>query len=154
LTDYTKYQPDLDNFLNRGMELLEKMDAETIKQDFGKAIQLAIDIFGNDAFRKRKDKNAPRRPINKAYFEVIAANFAILNNKDEEKLRLNSELFKDNLIILMNHQRYNDSLSRGTGTKDSVNIRFSFFQDVIKETIKGNIYKIELKENTQKVLES
>ena len=154
LTDYTKYVPDLDSFLNRGMELLEKMDTEPIKQDFRKAMQLAIDIFGNDAFRKRIDKNAFRRPINKAYFEVITANFSKLNNRDEENLRLNSELFKNNLIILMNYQRYNDSLSRGTGTKDSVNIRFSFFQDVIKESIKGDIYKTELKENIQKFLEN
>ena len=54
----------------------------------------------------------------------------------------------------MKHQRYNDSLSRGTGTKDSVNIRFSLFQDVIKESIKGNIYKTELKENIKKFLEN
>jgi len=140
----------MDDFLNKGMELLEKMDIEPIKQDFRKAMQLAIDIFGNDAFRKRTDKNASRRPINKAYFDVITAKFAKLNNRDEEKLRLNIELFKSNLIILMNYRRFNDSLSRGTGTKDSVNIRFSFFQDVIKE----NIYKTELKENIQKFLEN
>jgi len=144
LTDYTKYVPDLDNFLNEGMELLEKKETEPIKQDFRKALQLAIDIFGNDAFRKRINKNASRRPINKAYFEVITANFSKLNNENEEKLRLNSELFKNNLIILMNYQRYSDSLSVGTGTKDSVNTRFSLFQDVIKESIKGNIYKTDM----------
>jgi hypothetical protein len=149
LTDHTKYVPDLDSFLNTGMELLEKKDMESIKQDFIKALRLAMDIFGNDAFRKRTNKTASRQPINKAYFEVITTGFSKLDDKDEKKLRQNSELFKNNLITLMNYQRYSDSLSSGTGKKESVNTRFFLFQDVINESIKGNIYKIELKENVQ-----
>jgi hypothetical protein len=154
LTDYTKYVPDLDSFLNKGMELLEKIDTEPLKQDFRKALRLTIDIFGTDAFRKRIDKNASRGRINKAYFEVITASFSKLDNEDEKELRRNSELFKNNLITLMNYQRYSDSLSRGTGNKDSVNTRFSLFQDVIKESIKGNIYKTKLQENIENLLGS
>ena len=137
LTDYSKYVPDLDSFLNAGMELLEKEDIEPIKQNFKKALQLAIDIFDRDAFRKRIKKTAQRNPINKAYFEVITVNFSKLDSKEEKLLRQNSELLKDNLIELMNSKRYNDSLSVGTGTKDSVNIRFSWFQHVLKKSIQG-----------------
>jgi hypothetical protein len=98
---------------------------------------LAIDIFEEDAFRKRVDKALPRRPINKAYFEVITVNFSKLNSEEENLLRQNSELLKDNLMELMKSKRYNNSLSVGTGTKDSVNIRFSWFQQVLQKSIHG-----------------
>ena len=137
LTDYTEYVPDLDSFLNAGMELLEKQTVDPIRESFRKALQLAIDIFSADAFRKRTKHTNPRRPINKAYFEVITVGFAKLSNEKEFLLRQNSELLKDNLIELMNSKRYSNSLSVGTGTKDSVNIRFSWFQYVLDKSIQG-----------------
>jgi hypothetical protein len=149
LTDYTEYVPDLDKFLNRGMELLEKEDIERIKQSFKKALQLAIDIFGNDAFRKRINKTNPRRQINKAYFEVITVNFSKLSTEEENLLRQNSELLKDNLIVLMNNKRYDNSLSEGTGTKDRVNIRFSWFKEVLQKSI----HKIRIRINDDNKIE-
>ena len=138
LTDYTKYTPDLDSFLNSGMELLEiYRDIASLKQDFRKSLQLAIDIFEEDAFRKRINKKDRRSLINKAYFEVITVNFSKLNSEEENLLRQNSELLKDNLMELMKSKRYNNSLSVGTGTKDSVNIRFSWFQHVLQKSIHG-----------------
>lgn len=142
LTDYTEYAPDLDSFLNSSMELLEEKDIEPIKQNFRKALLLAIDIFGADAFRKRIDKTATRRPINKAYFEVITVNFSKLNDDEEILLRQKTELLKDNLIELLKNKRYNNSLSLGTGTKDSVNIRFSWFNQVLKKSINGQKIRI------------
>jgi hypothetical protein len=147
LTDYTKYTPDLDSFLNSTMNLLEKADIESIKRDLRKALQLAIDIFGTEAFRK-KIKTAKRSPINKAYFEVIAVNFARLNSKDEKSLRQHSELFKDNLIKMMRSKRYENSLAV-TGNKDSVIIRFSWFQEVMQNSIKG--LKIRVNKDDNKI---
>jgi hypothetical protein len=137
LINYTEYQPGLDDFINLSMELLEKKDANLLESDFKRSLQLAIDIFGNDAFRKRTNKKDNRRPVNKAYFEVIAVNFANLNSNEEVLIRENSELLKDNLIELMNNDRYSNALSAGTGTKDSVTIRFSWFQQVLQKSING-----------------
>jgi len=143
LTDYKDYKPDLDNFLNEGMELLRKEDIkiEPIKRDFKKALQLAIDIFEADAFRKRINKKDRRSKINKAYFEAITVNFSKLTSKDEKLLRYNKELFKENLIKLMKSKRYNSSLSV-TGNKDSVFIRFSMFQQVMQKSIQGKKVRI------------
>jgi len=143
LKSYTNYDtPDLDTFLNSGMDLLEKSDIQDITQNFRKALQLAMDIFGVDAFRRRTDKVAPRCPINKAYFEVITVNFAKINKEEEQMLRRNSELFKDNLIKLMRCKHYSDSLSRGTGTKERVNVRFSLFYQVMQKSIHGQKIRI------------
>jgi hypothetical protein len=141
LTDYTEYMPDLDRFLNSGMELLEKENIEPIKQNFKKSLQLATNIFKADAFRKRVDKNTKRKPINKAYFEVITVSFSKLNNEDEKLLLHNKELLKNNLIELMRNKRYDNSL-KATGTKDSVTIRFSMFQQVMQKSIQGKNVRI------------
>ena len=152
LTDFNKYYPDLDTFINDNMELLANLDQnelEKLMSDFYRSMNLSFMIFGNDAYRKRNEKCATRKPINKAYFEVIAVNFAQLNNSEIESLKLNQELLKDNLITLMKNNRYWNSLSAGTGKKDSVSIRFSWFHETMKKSINGkpiritNDYKIE-----------
>ncbi|MCL2182303.1 MAG: DUF262 domain-containing protein [Chitinispirillia bacterium] len=142
LTDYYKYTPDLNMFLNVTMELLEKEDIEPIKQDFRKALLLAIDIFGNDAFRKRVNTEDQRRQLNKAYFEVITVNFSRLSNDEENLLRKNAEILKYNLIELMRNNKYNNSLSFATGTKDNVNVRFSWFKYVLQKSVQGRKVRI------------
>lgn len=137
LIDYTKYQPGLDDFINSTMELLEHTNIEKLESDFITALNLSIKVFGEDAFRKRTDKNGKRRPINKAYFEVITVSFAKLNQSDQDKLLQNKKILKDNLIRLMKSDRYSNALSGGTGTKDSVIIRFSWFQQVLQKSING-----------------
>ena len=142
LINYADYQPGLDDFINLSMELLEKADVRILESDFKRSLQFAVEIFGNDAFRRRINREDNRRPINKAYFEVISVSFAKLNNNEEDLVRDNCELFKDNLITLMNSSRYSNALSRGTGTKDSVNIRFSWFQQVLQKSINGIKIKV------------
>lgn len=136
LTAYSKYTPDLESFLNSAMELLANENIEPIKENFTKALRLAIDIFRTDAFRKRTYTDAQRRPINKAYFEVITVHFSRLNSHEEDLLRQNKEILKANLMELMRSKRYDGSL-RATGTKDSVTIRFSWFEAVLKKSIQG-----------------
>lgn len=142
LIDYSKYQPGLDDFINRSMDLLEKEDAKDIENKFKKALNLSYEIFEEDAFRKRTDLNERRRPINKAYFEVITVLFAKLSDQNERELLNHKRLFKENLMTLMANDRYSNSLSGGTGTKDSVNIRFSWFQQILNKSIEGIKIKI------------
>ena len=142
LTNYTRYTPDLEQFLDTAMELLEQVDIVSIRENFKRALLLAIDIFQDDAFRRRTDKEARRGPINKAYFEVITVVFSKLNNEEEYSLRRNSALLKENLIELMKSSRYSNALSRATGTRDSVLIRFSMFQHVVEKSIQGQKVRI------------
>jgi hypothetical protein len=137
LIDYSEYQPGLDDFINRSMELLEKKENQLIERDFKESLNLAYKIFREDAFRKRTDSREKRRPINKAYFEVITVLFAKLSDQNKRELLNHKDLFKENLMTLMANDRYSNSLSRGTGTKDSVNIRFSWFEQVLFKSING-----------------
>lgn len=137
LIDYSEYQPGLDDFINSSMELLEKKENQLIERDFKESLNLAYKIFREDAFRKRTDSREKRRPINKAYFEVITVLFAKLSDQNKRELLNHKDLFKKNLMTLMANDRYSNSLSRGTGTKDSVNIRFSWFEQVLFKSING-----------------
>lgn len=137
LIDYSEYQPGLDDFINSSMELLEKKENQLIERDFKESLNLAYKIFREDAFRKRTDSREKRRPINKAYFEVITVLFAKLSDQNKIELLNHKDLFKENLMTLMANDRYSNSLSRGTGTKDSVNIRFSWFEQVLFKSING-----------------
>ena len=121
---------------------MEKSDKQVIETDFKNALNLAFDVFGNDAFRKRTDSYHGRRPLNKAYFEVITVLFSKLNKEEKKLLRIYKDLFRENLIVLMNSNRYSNSLSGGTGTKDSVNIRFSWFKQVLNKSINGKRIRI------------
>lgn len=142
LIDYTKYQPGLEDFINSSMEQLENYDTDKLERDFTRAMKLSIKIFGDDAFRKRTHKDDRRRPINKAYFEVISVFFAKLSISEEEQLCHNKKILQANLIRLMQSDRYSNSLSAGTGTKDSVNIRFSWFKQVLQKSMNGLKIKI------------
>ncbi len=142
LKDYTEYQPGLDAFINSTMETLIESDKVKLENDFKSALNLSVEIFGKDAFRKRTDTDHGRRPLNKAYFEVIAVTFSKLNDTEKRQVLENKELLKENLITLMNSSRYSNSLSGGTGTRDSVNIRFSWFKQVLNKSINGQKIKI------------
>lgn len=139
LTSYESYEPDLDSFIINSLEKLEDADdlfLAEIERDFKKALNLAYQLFGDDAFRKRYDENDPRNPINKAYFEIITVTFARLDEDVAQQLLLkHCTLLKTNLIHFMKQSdRY---LSQGTGTKDSVSNRFRLFQETIRQTLKG-----------------
>ena len=146
LFDYRDFQPDLDSFIFRSMEYLrDTCSPNTIsrmKQDFHSAMQTAVDIFGNDAFRKRTNVEEPRRPINKAYFEVIATTFAKINQGEREVLVGRKELLKKNLLVLMNNRSFSTSLSGGTGTRDSVLRRFGWFGEAVAATIKDGKVRV------------
>lgn len=147
LTDYSKYSPSLEDFINSSMELLERTNSLEMEKDFKKALSLATDVFNNDAFRKRTSIEENRKPLNKAYFEVITVLFSKLTDNEVALVRLNKELLKENLRELMNNYRYSNSLSGGTGTKDSVTIRFSWFKQVLIKSI--NFKKIRISDDNK-----
>lgn len=99
------YQPSLDSFMNKSMaktKQLSKAQQQKMTQDFKRAMRMAIEIFGNDAFRKRFNLTDRRHPINKALFETLSVNFARMSEMDSQKLVEQKEIFRQNLIKLMN----------------------------------------------------
>lgn len=145
LLGYQSYSAaDLDNFINEAMKGIKAgifdNQINDMKHNFIKAMKLAIDIFGKDAFRKRTTKNGNRKPLNKAYFEVIAVTFARLNDVEIQKVKENKQILKDNLIKEMHDNiSYSNAHSGGTALVESVRKRFSVFNEVLQDSMNGII---------------
>jgi len=138
ITPYSSYEPDLDTFMTKGMGLIKSLLAEQrtqMKNDFDKAMQLAFQIFGDDAFRKRRNVDDRRKPINKALFEVLSVTFSKLNEAEMQTLLARKDIFKTKFIELNNDAFFWGSIGSGTGEKARVIKRFSDIERIINETI-------------------
>jgi hypothetical protein len=138
LNSYQNYQPNLDNFMNKSMAKITQLSEEQrykMTEDFTRAMQMAIDIFGNDAFRKRFNPTDRRHPINKALFETLSVNFALLSDIESQKLVEQQDIFRQNLIELMNQDKFERAISSGTGQKEAVETRFGKVQQIINKTL-------------------
>ena len=143
LQGFDAYKPDadLDSFVNDGMEILSKKvevkspSVETMEKEFSRALCIAEKIFGEDAFRKRLNKNDSRKPLNKAYFEVLTVTFSKLSDEEASLLIKQKELLQANLIRLMNRSVFLTSISTGTGMHDRVQTRFRGVVDAIDATM-------------------
>ena len=139
LLDFEQYQPDLEKHIREGLKKLRdglsETEVERMKSDFRKSMRMARKIFGDDAFRKRYDQNDRRRPLNKAYFEVISTTLAKLDDDALRQLTVKKELLKENLLVLMQSDRFWNSFSVGTGNRDCVLQRFRGFRQAVDSTL-------------------
>ncbi len=142
------YNGELDSFLNDVLEKLFKLNEAEYQQieiAFKKSMQLAIDIFGDDAFRKRYKIGEKRKPISKAVFDTISVNFAWLTDDEQSILKENSDEFKNKLIEIFNktNEPFHKSITTATAQKSNVKIRFETIKTIIKGLI--NIHQNETK---------
>jgi hypothetical protein len=140
LLSYQEYEPDLDSFMNKGMgEVNKKTDGErkTLKYNFKRAMETAIAVFGNDAFRKRFSLEDQRNPINKALFEVISVCFAKMSDKERKALIAKKSIFIDEFIKLHANDRFVRSITQSTAKKENVEYRFSSILKIVKQVIES-----------------
>lgn len=139
LFGYKNYQPDLDTYMSRAMASInEKTDAELtkIKNDYTDAMELAYAIFAEEAFRKVYKTHSKLPPINKALFDAISVQFALLNKKDKATLNMHKAEFRKGLKNLLNNDEYFfTSISSSTGDKNRVMYRHSSIENLIKSII-------------------
>lgn len=144
---WENYKPDLERFINEAMETLRdkwnESQRTTMENDFKESMKLAYDLFGNWAFRRRREKNARRTPLNKAYFEVIGVMLAKLNSSERRQLLKSKELLITNMITAMKwNQTYWNSFSGGTGDRNAVRLRFSYLEQIIQMTLNNKTIMI------------
>ena len=135
---YQDYMGDLDMFLNDKMGELNKMTSEQrddIRVSFDKAMKCCYEIFKKDTFRKRYKQEDRRKPISKSVYDTLSVNIAWLSDEERKLLLKNTEAFKAGMIRLFNDERFNFSISTGTGQKYNVDLRFTMVKSLIKEII-------------------
>lgn len=135
---YQDYTGDLDMFLNDKMGELNKMtpaQRDDIRISFDKAMKCCYEIFKKDTFRKRYKREDRRKPISKAVYDTLSVNIAWLSDEEQHLLLKNAEAFKAGMIRLFNDEKFNFSISTGTGQKYNVEQRFTMVKSLIKEII-------------------
>ena len=140
IAHYTTFTKDFDGFLNKAMADINKMsdqESEQLQKRFERAMTIAKDLFGKDAFRKRYREGAPRQPINKPLFESWSVNFNQLSDEQVEKLMDRKKMLISKFIGLMNNpdRRFNEAISLATGDPKKVRMRFEAIEQVIKEAL-------------------
>lgn len=136
---YQEYSGDLDMFLNDKMGELNKMtpdERNNIKIAFDKSMKCCYQIFKDDTFRRRYDISDKRKPISKSVYDTLSVNIAWLSDEERTLLLDRADKFKSGMVNLFNNDKFNSSISTGTGQKYNVNIRFSYVNSLIKETLK------------------
>ena len=134
-----EYGQDLDTFMSKAMAVIyDKSDEELeqIKTQFKKAMTLSKSIFGKEAFRKvyLDDKRIP--PINKALFDALSTQFALLSDNEMEILKLKEKeikkLLKSNLA---EDENLFTSITSGTGDRRRVQYRHNCIKKLIQDVI-------------------
>jgi len=139
MTSYRDYRANsLDAFLNQCMIDLNGLpDAalQGLNERFKRAMVDCYRIFGDRAFRKQK-RGSPRRfPINRALFEVWAANIEALSPTDVDRLQCRAADLQEHFLSLLDDTYFAAAISYGTGDPQKVKVRFSTIGEIIAETL-------------------
>lgn len=130
---------DLDSFMSTAMSVIYSKTADElkkIKNDFEQAMNLAYDIFGREAFRKIKGEYDRLPPINKALFDALATQLALLNEENSKLLLDNGEKFKHFLQNeLANNEEFFASVTSSTGDKGRTILRHEVVREQISKSI-------------------
>lgn len=142
LTSYKEYRPDLDTFLANGMVKIQELDERQktkLKSDFDNAMKIAYAIFGDDAFRKIKNKEGRKSPINKSLFEALAVNLAQLSENEQKLFFEKKNIVQEEFIELMQNDKFFiEAISSGTDAKRKVEKRFSTMENFIKKILEND----------------
>ena len=130
------YVGKLDDFLMNAMEHLNDAPARhpSLRDDFRRAMSLAWDLFGREAFRK-PSRPGPRRwrsPVNKPLFESLGVALAEVPEDRVEGLRGRRDRVAAELRALMDDAEFCESISVGTQTTRQVRVRFGQMRELVR----------------------
>lgn len=137
------YNSDLDGYINFALKNLKTDIKEqpdllaNITTDFKKAMVTCYSIFGGFAFRKQKSYNpsSKKKPINKAFFEVLSSFLARETEETCNTFINNKDQILSNIEKQMTDQYYYDSFTVGTGEPRRVSERHSTTIRLFRSTL-------------------
>jgi hypothetical protein len=137
---------DLDAFLRHAMRQINELEPDEIEElsaEFAAAMNAAHDIFGKYAFRKQFRGYSRLLPVNKALFEAISVNLAVLTPVELGTLRVRRDQVVENFLALMEGHSFSEgrrdflqAISGGTGDVLKVQTRFAEIAAIFEEVIR------------------
>ena len=130
------YGGKLDDFLMNAMQHLNDAPARhpSLRDDFRRAMSLAQDLFGREAFRKpgRLGHGRWRSPVNKPLFESLGVALAEVPEDRVERLRGRKDEVVTGLLELMDDAEFFESISVGTQAVGQVRVRFGRIRELVR----------------------
>ena len=127
---------DLDGYLVAAMQKVNKMTAlerESLTTDFKKAMVIAFDLFGKNAFRKLA--NGRRGRVNRALFEAWSVQLARCSPEQSAILVQRQEDVRRGFEDLLKDVDFDQAITYSTNAPWRVHTRFEAIGNLIKETI-------------------
>ena len=137
LLDIKEYHENLDDFMREVLSRVKNdnsIDCDLIVAAYKKALKLASDVFGKNAF-KRIGKNGKYTGINKPLFEAVTVQFAVLSDKERKKLIKNKEKFLTRFNKLLCDEKFIEVITNGTARLTSVKYRHGEIERIIGESL-------------------
>jgi hypothetical protein len=138
-TPYLDYRSSsMDAFLNQCMidlNNLSESELQVLGDRFKRAMVDCYRLFGDRAFRKQSAESPRRYPINRALFEVWAANIESLPPDAIDRLQERSLSLQARFISLLDNSDFAGAITYGTGDPQKVRLRFSKVEGIIRETL-------------------
>ncbi|MDR0414266.1 MAG: DUF262 domain-containing protein [Prevotellaceae bacterium] len=135
-----EYGQDLDTFMSKAMAAIyskTNKELEKIRADFEKAMVLSEQIFGREAFRKIYAEYDRLPPINKALFDAVSVQFALLTDtKRAVLLRRKKSLKRAIYNELHKQEEFFISVTSSTGDKKRTAYRHEKVKKLINNTLK------------------
>lgn len=139
LLGHENYQSDLDTYMSKAMASINNKSNEEIRKivdDFKAAMDLSWKIFEREAFRKVYHDYDRLPPINKALFDAIATQFALLSADERQKLEREGMAFKNILKNKLNEDSaFFISITSSTGDRNRVAKRHEIVKELIQQTL-------------------
>ncbi len=127
-------QRDFDQFLvdsMHGVNRLSEERREVLAVEFRKAMRCAKALFGEHAFRKWRGGKG-KSPINKALFETVAVNLAILDDHSRDTLVTSRDRVLEGFFELMKDWDFDRAISVATGDTKKVRKRFAAVAELFR----------------------
>ncbi|MFD0209954.1 hypothetical protein ACFVH9_12665 [Streptomyces hirsutus] len=125
---------DFDQFLVDAMHKINRLtpeQRELLAIEFRAAMRCASDLFGDRAFRKWRGARA-KSPINKALFEAVSVNLAVLDDHGRDRLVASRDRVLKGFFGLMRDWDFDRSISVATGDPKKVRTRFGVMNELFR----------------------
>jgi hypothetical protein len=129
------YYGNLDTFMNYCLVEINKRDfkLDIFKEEFYKAMEYSIKIFGDNRFKKNDIVNNRKSRINKALFDTVSVNLAWISKSELENLVTHRDELNSEMNELFNDSFFNDSISLSTNSRQKVEYRFEVIFQLFKK---------------------
>jgi hypothetical protein len=136
------YKSSLPKFLNQGMAQLgqaAERELSRLKHNFIASMNVAHNIFGEDAFKKSLAVPDHKKVVNKPLFESISVCLSKISDDERQLLIENRSSVISAFTTLLKDKEFDLSISKSTANTDNVHTRFREVRRVVDKLIQGEL---------------